>query len=412
MSLRVAYIISQYPEFHETFVAREVNAMRLKGIKFRLFSLKNPKPFERALYPDHIQLIEYSPLIASIRLILANAGEFFSSPLRYLAAVTWLIRSHYMQPLELLKSLAVLPKTVLFAKMIRGNFDLLHAHWATIPAAMAVVVNTLTGIRFSITAHAWDIFLSPPQLLREKISKSSGIITCTGYNVKYLKTICASKDKDKIFRNYHGLDIATFPTSSTILEKGQPLRIIAIGRLVEQKGFIYLIRAVKILAEQGVHLHLSIIGEGPLRNQLQKEAYQARLLSKVDILGRLPHEQTIATLRESHIMVAPSVIAGDGNQDGIPNVILEGMACALPVIATNISGIPEVILHKKTGYLVEPSNVPALVDAILDVISFPEQAKAYGIAGRRFVEKHFDISKNIEQLFLLLQQFAATNYFF
>lgn len=407
MSLRVAYIISQYPEFHETFVAREVNAMRLKGIKFRLFSLKNPKSFEKNLYPEHIELIEYSPFLASIRLLAANAAEFFSSPLHYLTAITWLVRSHYKNPLELLKALAVLPKTVLFARMIRGNYDLLHAHWATIPAAMAVVVNILTGINFSITAHAWDIFLSPQHLLRDKISRCSGVVTCTEYNVEYLKKICTPEDKSKIFRNYHGLDIAKYTASATLPQCGQPIRIIAIGRLVEQKGFIYLIRAIKKLADQGIHLHLSIIGAGPLGNQLQVEASQVGLPTQVDFLGRLPHEQTIATLLKSHIMVAPSVIAGDGNQDGIPNVILEAMACSLPVIATNISGIPEVVKPDKTGYLIEPGNVAALANALLKIRNAPEQALEYARAGRNFVEQNFNISKNIEQLFGLLQQFSA-----
>lgn len=405
MRLRVAYIISQYPEFHETFVAREVEALRCKEIPPTIFSLKTPGPAERDIYPAHRELVRYSPFLVSASLVAANLAELLRAPGAYLGSLCWLIRTHLRQPVEMLKTLAAFPKTVLYARSMRGRFDALHAHWATVPAAMAVVVHRLTGIGFSITAHAWDIFLSPPGVLRRKIALAQGIVTCTGYNREYLISVCDPRDRGKIHRNYHGLDLAAFPGSFEHSSAEQPLRIIAIGRLVEQKGFLHLIRAVALLARKKLAVHLTIVGDGPLHHGLAAEAGLVPKPGTVEFAGRLPHAQTVARLLQSHVMAAPSVIAGDGDRDGIPNVILEAMACALPVVGSAVSGIPEVVQDAVTGYLIPPGDPEALAQALERIARDREGAARLGLSGRLLVERMFDVECNTDEFVALLQGF-------
>ncbi|MDD2335108.1 MAG: glycosyltransferase family 4 protein [Geobacteraceae bacterium] len=408
MKTRIAYIISQYPEFHETFVAREVEALCQKSADLRIFSLKTPGREEQNLYPDHLRFVEYSPFLVSARLIAANCIELARSPRRYFRALLWILNSHASHPMEMFKALAAFPKTVLFAHSMRGHFDAVHAHWATIPSAMAVVVKILTGIGISFTAHAWDIFLSPRQLLREKITQAKGVVTCTEYNVEYLQNVCEENEKDKIHRNYHGLDFASFSKSIVQSEPFSPLRIIAVGRLVEQKGFSYLLRSLEILAKKGVAVQLVIIGEGPLRGALTEESRTIPAPCSVEFAGRLSHRETIERMVSSHVMVAPSVIAGDGDRDGIPNVILEAMACGLSVIGTAVSGIPEVVKDGVTGYLVSSGDPDRLATAIEKIALNRDESKKLGSAGRAFVHRMFDIEKNIEEFIGLLESFHGT----
>lgn len=409
MTLRVAYIISQYPEFHETFVAREVEALRLKGVSLTIFSLKTPTEEELNLYPEHASFIVVSSFFASIPLVLANIKEAVRCPLRYLRAFTWIIAAHRHSFLEMLKAIAVFPKTVLYAHKMRGTCDLLHAHWATIPASMSVVVSILTGIKFSITAHAWDIFLSPQSLLREKIARACGVVTCTGYNVKYLKGLCREEDIDKIHLNYHGLDFGKFPLPENRTDDRPTFKIIAVGRLVEQKGFIHLIRAVSLLAERGISIHLTIVGVGPLLQVLQEEAKHVPHAGLIEFTGRMSHGETIARMMTSHLFAAPSVIAGDGDRDGIPNVILEAMACSVPVVASAVSGIPEVVIDGNTGCLVPPGDYEVLADTIARLVQNQDLAAQLADNGRRFVEQYFDVSENVNSFIGLLDSFAAVN---
>ena len=407
MPPKVAYIISQYPEFHETFIAREVEALRSKGMPPRIFSLKTPSASERGLYQRHAEFVEYSAYLVSFAVVAANIAEALRHPWRYLAALWWILVNYGCHPFKLFKALAAFPKTVLYAREIRGRYDLLHAHWATIPTAMAVVVNILTGIRFSFTAHAWDIYVASRTLLAEKIARASGVVTCTGYNADYLRRVCRPEDRGKINLNYHGIDLVQFPFPDRQPPAVPPLRVIAIGRLVEQKGFVHLIRAVKILAGQGVPVQLTIVGDGPLCKALQEEADRGAENGAVTFAGQLPHGETIKQLQNSHIMVAPSVISTNGDRDGIPNVILEAMACGLPVVASGVSGIPEIVIDGKTGVLVPPGESEALASALATLWDQPGQASHFGSQGRQFIEKHFDVSRNVDELVTLLAGFAS-----
>ncbi len=403
MTDKVSYLLSMYPEFHETFVAREVEALRRTGTDIAVFSLKSPPPEGHDLYPDHRSFLHHAGFLFDHRVIAANLAQLLTTPGRYVAALIMLISLYGKRPKELLKALSVFPKTVYFARLMAKRGGILHAHWATIPTAMALIINKLTDIPISVTAHAWDIYLTPQEELRKKIAAVKGVVTCTDFNVRYLQEICRPEDRDKIRLNYHGLDFSTVEANAEAKAEGEKLNILAVGRLVEQKGFIYLVRALKQLA--GIRVTLSIIGEGPLRESLEREASTLPEGVEVRFLGRLTHHETLRQMAMSDVFTAPSVIAKDGDRDGIPNVVLEAMACGVPIIGTNVSGIPEVVLNDETGLLIPSENADALAKALKTLLGDQTKRQTLGTNAKALVTKRFDMDRNIDEFLEFLERF-------
>jgi colanic acid/amylovoran biosynthesis glycosyltransferase len=405
MPKTVSYLLSMYPEFHETFVAREVEGLLRTGADIEVFSLKKPPTEGDDLYPSHRKFLVTAGFILDRRVIEANLAELINHPADYFSAILSILKLYITRPIELLKCLAVFPKTVLFARRIRDRGGVLHAHWATIPAAMALVINKLSNIPVSLTAHAWDIFLSPIHDLKYKIHAVRGVVTCTQFNVAYLKDLCKPSDVDKIALNYHGLDFQKIDSAQKLKNEGDALRLVAVGRLVEQKGFIYLIRALKQLRE--LKVQLQIVGDGPLHDKLFAESNGLPNGSEVKFLGRLSHEDTLRLMANSDVMVAPSVVEKDGNRDGIPNVILEAMGCATPIIGSCVSGIPEVVIDNETGYLVPPEDPLAISTALEKLASDKYQCERMGRNARALVKEKFDMEHNIQEFVELLDRFHA-----
>lgn len=403
--MKVAYLTSQYPEFHETFVAREIEHLQLSGADIKIFTLKSPPAEGSDLYPKHRNLLYYKPFFLSIAVIVDFIKELTSNFSNMMCSLAWLMNTYRSRPKELIKALLVFPKTIHYARIIRTEDRIVHAHWATIPASMALVIKKLNGSTISITAHAWDIFLSPDSELIDKVELSEGFITCTGFNVKYLRNIVGDANQHKIKRNYHGIDIGFIENAANqkIFKNPERFKILAVGRLVEQKGFEFLIEAVKQLSTN-LDIELNIIGEGPLHDSMN--LLSGELVDKkiINFLGKAAHDITLSYMKQSDLMVAPSIIAGDGDRDGIPNVIIEALACKAVVIGSNVSGIPELIKNKDTGILIQPGDVNELVEAIKFVYFNRDDARLYAENGYQYVLQNFDIEKNIEEFIHYLKE--------
>jgi len=404
--MKVAYLTSQYPEFHETFVAREVEHLIRSGADVKIFTLKPLPPEGNDLYPEHRKYIYYKPFIFSIAVLRDVIHETITNFPKVLGSLAWLVSNYKTRPKELAKALLVLPKTIHYARKIRVDNRIVHAHWATIPASMAIVIKKLTGTTVTITAHAWDIFLTPDHDLIDKVELSEGVVTCTGFNVGHLKEIVGAENENKIKRNYHGIDIEHIDKSGKekIFNDTHNFKILAVGRLVEQKGFEYLIKAIKKLSGS-IDIELNIIGDGPLLDSLMSLSTKLGGSNKVNFLGKVDHDTTLGYMKQSDLMVAPSIIAGDGDRDGIPNVIIEALACKAVVVGTNVSGIPELIKNNDTGLLVESESVDELVTAISFVYDNKDKALELAESGFRYVIENFDIEKNIEEFITYLTQF-------
>ncbi|MCI0422313.1 MAG: glycosyltransferase, partial [Acidobacteria bacterium] len=235
-----------------------------------------------------------------------------------------------------------------------------------------------------------------PVLLPEKLSGAKFVATCTGYNEAHLSRLGEGNFDRRLKRIYHGLDVERY-RPGPCAPPGKPV-LMAVGQLKEKKGFAYLIEACRLLKDRGYDLECQIVGEGPLREGLQAQIRRLSLEGMVILRGALPHPEVIDTYKRSTIFVLPCVIGANGDQDGIPNVILEAMAMQLPVVSTRHSGIPEVVEDGVNGLLVPPADEVALAEALADLLDDPDSRQQFGHKGRQKVIEHFDVEQNVKRL--------------
>lgn len=404
MKTKIAYILSQFPEIHETFILREILELKRNKINLAIFSLKKCK--DKIIHPQAKALMDetyYSPLIFSWNIIKAKFYFLFTQPLKLFNVFFYLIRHNYKSVELLIKSLGVLPISLYFAKEIQHKgIEHIHAHWATIPTTSAVIISQMTGIPFSFTAHAWDIFIDQT-MLAEKVKRAQFVFTCTGYNKKFLNSLLEKKYRDKVILNYHGIDFEKLEIPSREKDK---YFVFSIGRLCEQKGFAYLIKSCKILIEKGYDIKCIIVGEGPDRKKLEKLIMEEEMEDVVLLKGIQPHSAIFEFFSKAAIFVLPCVIAKNGDRDGIPNVIIESLAVQIPVISTNVSGIPEIIVNNQTGLVIPPRDEKSLANAMIFLLQNSEKQKMFAKNGRNLVEEKFDIKKNVADLVNILLNYG------
>ena len=392
---KIAYIFSQFPETHETFILREIIELKKNNINPELFSLKKCK--DRVIHPQAQKFItqtHYSSLI-SLKIIMVMFYFMWNKPIEFMRLIHYLIKFNSSSFEFLIKSLAIIPISLYYAKIMRDlQITHIHSHWATIPTTSAVIISRILGIPFSFTAHAWDIFLPNP-MLKEKVSNAEFVATCTGYNKNHLDSLLEYKENDKIFLNYHGIDFDTLPEVHKNIDGNL---IFSIGRLCEQKGFPYLIEACAILRDQGYQFKCIIIGEGPDRKALTAQIELLGLQKFVFLSGMKPQSYIFEMFNKARMFVLPCVISRNGDRDGIPNVMIEALALRTPVISTTVSGVPEIIINNITGIAVEPRNAQQVAEAIIELLNNPDAAKTFVKNGRDLVEEKFDIKKNIKEL--------------
>ncbi|HXV13604.1 MAG TPA: glycosyltransferase [Candidatus Krumholzibacteria bacterium] len=397
---RIAYVASGFPKLTETFILREVMTMERSGIPVSVFSVR-PRPGGK-LHADALPYLEkthYAPWFGA-RHVAALASLAVRRPLglaRGLAFLAQDVFAHARYPSAIAKALGATPKMVLFTReMEREGVVHIHGHFANIPTTFAAFAARVLGISYSFTGHAWDIFVPVNQAgLAAKIANARFVATCTGYNTGVLARFCGTDaDRGKIWRNYHGLDLARYVAAG----QRDGARIVAGGSLVEKKGLLYLVEAVALLRARGVSLRVELVGEGAQRGALESAIARHALAQSVVLVGSMPHEHLVERMRTSAMVVLPCIETRGGYMDGIPNLLIESLALEVPVISTPISGIPELVVDGETGLLVPPRDAAALASAIEALLRDPERARAMGRAGRARVETMFDLDRNVGEL--------------
>ena len=284
------------------------------------------------------------------------------------------------------------------------NVGHLHVHFALNATTIALVVARLTKITFSFTAHANDIFVNPI-LLRDKINEAKFIIAISDYNKRFLYNILPDQGTcDKTHIVHCGIDVQHFSAPNKKLHNERPI-ILAIGRLVEKKGYLYLIRACKILVGQGYDFQCLIVGGGPQESLLKQIIEEEGVSDYVSLEGIVFQEHLLSYLDKADIFVLPCVVASDQDMDGIPNTLMEAMAMEIPAISTTVSGIPELIEHEKTGLLVAPEDEVSLAKAMATLLDDKELRGILGQAGRAEVIKAFEIEKNAHHLLSVFKSY-------
>jgi glycosyltransferase involved in cell wall biosynthesis len=391
--LKIAYILSRFPAFSETFISNEIWWLRYHGYDVRIFSLLKPRDtLVQTQSKDLMQYVNYSPPFLSWEMFSAQLYYIFHQPIKYFHAVFKTIRCTYREPLVLLSMFVIFPKSVYFARQMEAlGVERIHAHFIWVNGVGAMIISSLIDIPFSLHPHAFGLFQRDPLNARRQLEDATNIFTITEFNRNFIASMSEKILEKDIIVIHCGVDIEKFEPTDRISTGSQAPEILSIARLVEMKGMRYLIEACKILNEKNIPFRCSIAGDGELKGELEELIQKLELDDKVKLLGSLKQTELIDLFQRSDIFALPCVVEEDGNRDGLPIVLMEAMAMKLPVISTPVAGIPELVHHEENGLLVASRDAAALAQALEKLVSDEALRKKYGECGRHTVITDFNV---------------------
>src|SRR6266542_1565201 len=399
--MRLGYLYSRYPVLSQTFCDAEMLALERLGFELEIGSVYPPLT---SLRHEHIAClhapIHYAPPQEILKISEKNAKMDGKWPRN-------LVDRHERKYGPSVKAEQRARNALYFADHFkRRGVDHVHVHFANRAAHTALFLKEISGIPFSVTAHGQDLMkdLCNDNLLREIFASAEFVAAETDYSRDLLRQRFPDS---RIHRVYNGMDLTRFPAPNYEASINQAPRIISIGRLVAFKGFEYLIDACAELARQGLEFTCEIIGDGPLRGDLEAKIRKVNLSDRVRLLGSLSQGAVLAKLRSADVFALASVTDAQGASDVFPTVIIEAMAAARPVVSTRLAGIPESVVHGETGLLVSPGDATELAQALEQLMRDPELRSRLGRAGRARVEQHFRIEHTVAPLVKLFEKTPA-----
>jgi len=401
VSTAVLFILKGYPRLSETFIAQEIRALEARGLDIRIASLRHPT--DRTVHPIHREIrapVMYLPeyLYQEPRRIFRAWREVRRRPGYRTAALTWLRDLRRDRTPNRIRRFG---QALVLAHELPPGVGRLHAHFIHTPASVARYASLLTGLPWTCSAHAKDIWTTPDWEKREKLAAAGWVVACTAQGRDHLAALAPAPDKVGLC--YHGLDLRRFGEQAGTRpsrdgrDPADPVRLLSVGRTVEKKGYDDLLEALAALPS-GVAWRLAHVGGGPLAAALRGRARALDLADHIDWLGAQPQDVVLERYRAADLFILASRIAADGDRDGLPNVLMEAQSQRLAVIATRIGGVPELIVDGVTGLLVEPRNPPALTAALAALIGDPARRATLAAAGHDRLRRQFDMQAGIDQL--------------
>jgi glycosyltransferase involved in cell wall biosynthesis len=395
--LKLAYVMSRFPRLSETFVLGEISAVLEQGVEVELFPLLRTD--EDVVHAEAAPLVErarYQPFL-SHRVLASQLHFLRSKPRAYLGALVDVVRGTWGSRNYLVGALGIFPKVVHAARLMAADgIDHVHCHFANHPAVAGLVVQRLTGIPFSFTAHGFDLHVDRHMLCR-KVAEADFVVPISRYNRELIVAECGERARPKLTVIHCGVDTDFFrPPESP--PPGSPFTVLCVGTLHEVKGQSFLVDACARLAEAGVEVRCTLVGDGPDRRALTRQIEAAGLGERVTIAGRRTRAEVAALLRETCVLATPSVPTAEGKREGIPVVLMEAMASGVPVVASDLSGIPELVDDGVSGLLVPPRDPQALAAALRLLHDDPALRARLGAAGRDTVVREFDVRVNADKL--------------
>jgi glycosyltransferase involved in cell wall biosynthesis len=412
--------MSRFPKLTETFVLFEILAveehqvavdvyplLRARntsshpegaGLVSKLLELVRHPAGGAVMHPEARPLVERAHFLPFLSPAVLRAQVTFISrrPRTYVRTVCALVRAAWGSTNFLLGALAIFPKTVLAAQMMeRDRVSHVHAHFANHPATAALIIQRLVGIPYSFTAHGSDIQVDS-RMLCQKIREASFVATVAHANRQLMIAECDDRVGEKIHVIRAGVDTEVFKPR----ERQAPdlFTILCVGTLYEVKGQRYLIDACSLLRDDGADFRCVLVGDGADADTLREQVHALELDRNVEFAGRLTRDEVASLLGDADVLVAPSVQAADGRREGIPVVLVEAMATETPVIATDISGISELVDDGENGILVAPGDAQAIAGALRRLGSDNELRRRMGSSGRKKVLREFDLRANAAAL--------------
>lgn len=402
MANAVLFILKGYPRLSETFIAQEIRALELRGLDIRIASLRHPT--DRTAHPIHREIrapVVYLPeyLYREPSRVLRSWWRVRRLPGYVDARRAWLkdLRRD-LTPNRVRR----FGQALVLVHERPPDVSWLHAHFIHTPGSVARYASLLSGLPWSCSAHAKDIWTTPAWEKREKLAGTAWAVTCTAHGRDHLAALAPAADRVRLV--YHGLDFGRFGLPENAPAKhrdgrdpADPVMLLSVGRAVEKKGFDILIDALaglpKTLSWQLVH-----IGGGPDLPSLKQQAQRLGIADRIRWLGGQPQDVVLQHYRAADLFVLASRIAGNGDRDGLPNVLLEAQSQRLAVIATRVSAIPELVEHDVTGLLVDPNDPVALRAAMQQLIADPERRAELAAAAFERVHRCFDLQVCVDAL--------------
>jgi len=408
----VAYIVSLFPKLSETFILREMIGLEALGHRITVVSLKRDvEPVvhkealafqDRTVHPGPAAAIGAASLATALRHPIA-VGRIVGR-----IALSHTLGGRGFHPVEMIKAMLLVPVALQISRRLRAEeIEHVHAHWASYPALVAWIVHRIAGIPYSVTAHAHDLFLPNP-MLPDKVEESAFFATISEFNRALLIQECGPAVLPKIRLIRCGIPLREFPFGAPPPASDEPSHVVSVGRLVDYKGFDDLIRACWLLRDGGAPVRLTIVGDGPERGNLELLVGTLNAEGMVTFAGSRRQEEVRGIMRNADLFALACVKGKDGQQDGIPIVLMEAMALGVPVISTKLSGIPELVKDGQTGLLARPGDPEHLASAMGRLLQDEALARTLSRDARKWVEVEFNLDRWVTQLSKALAESHAS----
>jgi len=384
-----AYLFKKFPVFVQTFVTREVEGLERHGCRPDLYALEKAPPADQEGFDALRKRVRVLPsgLQLSSDILLSGLGGRLPAAAFFSGA--WIGRRNRRRR----------EAFWLGPRLHSGGIGHVHVQFTGPAARTAWWLKRDFGVSYSITAHANDFLTGKSEYptLEQLLTDASFVVAVSDFSRRLL---AERFPRASIVRVYNGMPLDTALPASPV----EPPLIVAVGRLVEKKGYPFLVEACRLLKERGMAFRCEIIGPGPMENELRAQIHASGLSGEVALVGVRTQSEIRKSLSAASVFVLPCVEEKSGGMDILPTVITEAMAAGLPVVSTCLAGIPEMVVDGKTGFLVSPGDSRAVADAVQKLLSNPDEARSMGAVGRRHAEAIFSEDVVIPQLLALLRQ--------
>jgi len=427
-SKRIGYVLKGFPRLSELFIASEISRLERLGVPLRIYVIKrSDEAIRHAIIGEIKARPEYLPDAGSVSAVPLRRwlGQYFGAFAPSLRRILrrrplGAMRAAGRAALQAIRARRGLrPRKVYVKEFLQAaaladrlfearDVTHLHAHFCHGATTVTWLASAMTGLPFSFTAHAKDLYcasLNPAGLLRRKLAAATFVVTCTEANRQHLKRLASGTP---VHRVYHGLNAELARLLHTERAARPPgdgvLRVLGVGRLVRKKGFDVLVDALALLDHRGIRWRASIVGEdGEAGDDLRRQIADRSLGGRISLPGPLSQVALYDEYQRADVVCLPCRVDEDGDRDGIPNVLIEAMACGVPIVTTAVSGIPEIVDDGVTGLIVPVNDPPSTADAIERLGRDPALARRIAAAAAAEVRERFDgdrLAADLARLFM------------
>lgn len=412
--IRVGYIVRSFPRLSQTFILNEVLELEASGVQMHIFSCTHPH--EAVVQPQvadvqaQVNYLEEGLQLSRLHLLWQHLLLLLIAPRAYCRTLLYVLRhSECDEGYTAASRFNCFLQAVYLAQLLRqaegsaDEIDHLHAHFAHDPTLIAQLVHFLTGIPFTFTAHARDIYQIPAKALAERIQHAEAVVTCCALNVTYFKSVVAEKHHAKLHVIHNGINLADFRPQdeadiATPTPDAEPPLLLSASRLVEKKGFFDLLAAYQQLKERGQHFRGIIYGDGPLEAEMAAQIKALGLDDHVTLAGLCTQQELRQMMPKATLFALTPFVTEDGDRDGVPTVLAEAMACGVPVVSTTVAGIPELVTDGHNGLLAAPHQINEIADNLILLLNNENKRRQLGKAARNTIVQEFNLQNGVHQL--------------